>query len=191
MPYEIIRPPFSLSFTEMSRKELRGYFDWVLRHIRQRIDVLATAVTETPGFEDWQPDRTPDSLLALGKWFGTQVETRELTPQEKERHELENQRTFPVDMPEWELTNRTYSIAFDVGIYFSQVLHAAFPSLKWELPLSSKRFAYYGQPCLGKFGRTLLNPVAIAIVIASSFADGEPNDGRLRELFDVWAQDVE
>jgi hypothetical protein len=71
-----------------------------------------------------------------------------------------------MDIPAEELTHRTFSLAMDIGMYFSQVLMKNYPSLKWEQPLGKKRFADYGQPCLVGFGPVSPNPVRIGHVFA-------------------------
>jgi hypothetical protein len=70
-------------------------------------------VRETPGFESWQPDCTPASLDALGQWFAEQVETRSRT--QGERQAINDRLVFQMDIPAEELTNRTFSLAMDIG----------------------------------------------------------------------------
>jgi hypothetical protein len=47
--YSTIKPPFTLKFWDMSKKELREYFEWFQEMIPQRINILATTVKGTPG----------------------------------------------------------------------------------------------------------------------------------------------
>lgn len=186
--YTIIQPPFTLKFREMSKRELRDYFKWFLQSIPERISALADAVRETGGFQDWEPDYSPESLGPLGDWFSRQVETRPKTAKElDEIHELCG---YPIVGRERQLTNRTISIAIDVGMYFSQVLLHNHPSLKWELPLGSKNFADYGQPVLKGSGHAVLNPVAIATVLAYGFADGTKSGKRLHDVYYIWERSL-
>ncbi len=80
MPYSTVQPPFTLKLRDMPKQELRRYYEWFMEVLPQRIEELARAVRETPGFESWQPDFTPASLDALGEWLVGQVETRSRTP---------------------------------------------------------------------------------------------------------------
>jgi len=80
--YSVIQPPFTLKFLEMSKKELKDYNQWFLASIPERIQILAATVKSTEGFEDWEPDCSPQSLETLGEWFARQVETRQLGEQE-------------------------------------------------------------------------------------------------------------
>ena len=186
MPYATIQPPFTLKLREMPKKELRRYYHWFMDVLPQRIEELAAAVRETPGFESCQPDCTPASLDALGQWFAEQVETRSRT--QGELQAIKDRLVFPKDIPAKELTNRTFSLAMDIGMYFSQVLMKNCRSLKWEQPLGNKRFADYGQPCLVGFGPVSPNPVRIGHVFAHGLTDKTYTGKRLREVYDYWAK---
>lgn len=189
MTYATIQPPFTLKFREMSKKELKDYFLWFMDVLPQRLNELANAVRETPGFEAWQADYTPASLDTLGEWFACQVETRNRT--EDELQAIKDRLVFPMDIPGEELTNRTFSLAIDMGMYFSQVLLKNYPSLKWEQPLGNKKFADYGQPSLTGFGPVSVNPVRIGHVIGHGLADKTYNGRCLREAYDYWTQRVQ
>ncbi len=188
MPYATIQPPFTLKFREMSKQELKDYFRWFFDVLPERNRVVAEAVQETPGFESWQPDQTPASLDKLGEWFATQVEARQRTQQE--RREITSQSSYPIEIPDDELTNRTFSLAMDVGMYLSQVLQKSNPSLRWQQPLNDKKFADYGQPVLMGFGPVPLNPVRIAVTLAYGLITKKQSGKRLRELYDYWAKQV-
>ncbi|MBM3257444.1 MAG: hypothetical protein FJY98_03950 [Candidatus Liptonbacteria bacterium] len=188
MAYTTIKPPFSLKYREMSRHELNAYFQWFCDIMPTRIGMLEEVVTQTPGFETWVADQTPQSLDILGTWFLGQVETRPRTVGEQQ--DLATRSPYPIDIPDAELTNSTFSLAMDIGMYFSQVLRRTHPSLKWEQPLKDKKFADYGQPVLVGFGLVPLNPVRIAVTLAYGFAAKKHSGSRLRELFEYWSSRV-
>jgi hypothetical protein len=173
----------------MSKKEIKDYFQWFMDILPQRLDQLTAVVKQTPGFENWLPDCTADSLDALGEWFAGQVEKRNRT--EEEIQTIKSGLVFPMDIPGEELTNRTYSLSMDIGMYLSQVLLKNHPSLKWDQVLSDKKFADYGQPLLTGFGPVPLNPIRIGHVIANGLASKNKNGKRLREIYDYWAQRVQ
>lgn len=189
MPYATIQPPFTLEFREMSKQELEDYFRWFLDLVPQRTNELAGAVRQSPGFEAWQPDGTSASLDALGEWFAGQVATRPRTL--GERREIANRSSFPIEVSKEELTNRTFSLAMDIGMYLAQVLLKQCPSLRWEQPLRNENFADYGQPVLVGFGRVPLNPVRIAVTLAYGLVSKDRSGKRLRELYDDWSDRVE
>jgi hypothetical protein len=189
MSYVPIRPPFSLKFREMSKQNLKFYFRWFMHQIPQRGAELADALRQTPGFADWQPDFTSGSLNVLREWLAGQVETRNRS--RGEIQEIEERLVFPMDIPAEELTDRTFSLAMDVGMYFSRVLLINHPSIKWEQLLGSRRFADFGQPVLSGFGPVPLNPVRVEVTLAYALASKEKTGMRLREIYDYWAQRVQ
>jgi len=189
MTYKTIQPPFTLNLREMPKADLRRYFQWFLEVLPGRIDELAEAVRGTPGFERWIPDRSVASLDTLGKWFVGQVDTRKRSEEEMRR--ISGHQPFPIEVGGAELTNRTFSLAMDVGMYFSQVLLESCPSLKWEQPLGNKRFVDYGQPVLSGFGKVTLNPVRVAVTTAYAAAKGNTSHKTLGEIYEYWAQRVQ
>jgi hypothetical protein len=182
--YNLIRPPFrTLKFKEISRKELKDYKQWFLQVVPQRVEELTRSVTNSPGFEDWKADKTPDSLNSLGNWFRTQVKTRTHTQEEWDK--------IPVHVREWssggELTDRTISLCMDVGMYLSQVFVHNHPSLKWDQIFGSKRFVDYGQPVLVGFGKAPFNPVRMMLTLAYGLAAKTKDGQRLRGIYDIWS----
>jgi hypothetical protein len=158
MAYNIIQPPFRMKFREMPKSELKAYFQWFLNVIPSRIAELANAVRESPDFEDWRPDYTPKSLEPLGSWLAKQVDTRPRMAEELQ--DIAEGLSYPEEVSASQLTNRTISLAMDVGMYLSQVFLRNHPSLKWDQPFGSKRFIDYRQPVLMGFrGKVPFIPV--------------------------------
>jgi len=188
MPYAAIQPPFTLKLREMPKKELHSYYQWFMESLPQRVNELAEAVRQTPGFECWQADCTPSSLDGLGEWFARQVEVRNRTQEEIQT--IQNRQAFPIDIPREELTNRTFSLAMDIGMYLSQVFLKNHPFLKWEQPLGNKRFVDYGQPSLAGFGPVTLNPVGIVITFTYGLNSKRRTGAGLREIYDIWSKKV-
>lgn len=186
MTYATIQPPFTLKFREMSKKEIKEYFAWFHNVLPRRLDELANAVNQTPGFEAWVADFTPASLDQLGEWFTTQVETRLRTKDELE--EIRDRSFISIDIPTEELTNRTFSLAMDVGMYLSQVFLKTHPTLQWEQQTGNKKYADYGQPVLVGFGPVPLNPVRLLVTLAYGVANKKKTGKRLRELYEIWAK---
>jgi hypothetical protein len=185
MHYEIIQPPFELKFREMPKKQLEAYREWFHTIMPDRLAALATAVKDTPRFQSWASDLSPDSLGPLGDWFSQQVETRPRSLKEKE--EIESRLTFPIDVPNEELTVRTFSLAMDIGMYFGRVVLTNLPGTRWDQPLKNLKFVDYGQPVIMGFGTVPLNPVRIVLMLAYAFAAKEQSGDRLRALYEIWA----
>lgn len=188
MPYATIQPPFTLKFREMSKQELKAYYRWFFAVLPQRRNELAEAVCQSPGFEMWQLDDTPASLDRLGEWFAAQAEKRQRTPDE--RQEIASRSAHPIDVPNEELTNRTFSLAMDVGMYLSQVMLKNHPSLRWEQQFGSNKFIDYGQPVLVGFGAVPFNPVRMLVTLAYGLVSKKETGRGLRELYDIWSKMV-
>lgn len=189
--YKIIDPPFTLKFKEMSKRELEDYNKWFIEQIPERLRILTRAVKDTPGFEDWEPDYLPESLDKLGEWFAGQVETRKRAEKETEALYANVSAQFKeVRFDDWDLTNKTFSIAIDVGMYLSQVFLKNIPGLKWQHTTNgSKNWVDYGQPVIAGFKRfrnDVFNPVQMMVGVAYGIAQGRDNGARLRELFEIW-----
>lgn len=189
--YRTIQPPFTLKFDEMSKKELRDYFKWFQEITPERIEELASAVNSSPGFENWQPDLTPGSLDALGKWLATQIETRPRT--REEIAESDAQAALPIEHSGVELTNRTFSLTVDIGMYVGQVFLKNHPLLQWDQPLRSKGHIDYGQPVLVSFhsGKVPFNPVGLVVTLAYGLRDKTRTGDTLREIYDIWSKSVD
>jgi len=185
MSYSILSPPFTLKFREMSAKDLKQYGAWLHEILPQRIAGLEEEVRRGPGLSEFKADGSADSLDRLGPWFATQVETRPRTPGEKDA--LTGAAPW-VTVPDTELTDRSFSVAFDVGLAFGQAVLKARPGARWEQPLENKKFADYGQPVIVGLGVVPLNPIRIAITFAYGIASGTKTGGRLREVYDYWVK---
>lgn len=186
MLYNTIQPPFSLKFRDMSKDELLRYFSWFLEVAPERIEQLKTAVHTTAGFEDTPVDFTSESFPGLGEWFAAVVETKQRTGEEIEETKLRTAYAFPV--AQTELSNRTFSIAMDMGMYFAEVMLSKYPHLTWDQPLSDKKFADYGQPVLVGAGPVPLNPVRLMVTLAYGVAAKTQTGARLTGLFEYWSK---
>lgn len=184
MNYSTIQPPFTLRFFDMTKEELIAYAVWFHDSVPGRIAELTSTVKGTPGYERWEPNLTPESLEGLGRWFESQVETRKRSDEEMEA--MRAKLTFPIDIPDDQLMNRTFSLVMDVGMYFGQVVLKNLPGTRWDQSLRNKRFADYGQPVIMGFGTVPLNPVRVIVTNAYKAAKKERVD--LRRLYDTWAR---
>jgi hypothetical protein len=189
MSYTTNHPPFTLKLREMPKEELHRYFQWFMDVLPQRVNVLTKAVQQTPGFDTWQPDCTPASLDSLGQWLAGQVEVRNRSQEELQT--IQNRQVFPLDVPSEELTNQTFSLAMDVGMYLSRVLLRNYPSLKWEQPLGDKKFIDYGQPVLVKFSSAPLNPVRMVVTFAYGLVSKKKTGEGLRNIYNIWSKMVQ
>lgn len=170
----------------MTKDEVRQYFQWFMGIMPERLEILGQAVQGTPGYEYQVMDGSAQSLISLGEWFKCSVETRRRTTDELAK--IRYRSKHPIGVGETELTNRSFSIAFDFGLYFAKVMVLAHPHLVWEQPLKDKRFIDYGQPVLAGLGPVPLNPVRVMINLAYGFASKSSTADRLAEIFDTWSR---
>jgi len=169
----------------MSKKELQEYFRWFLDMIPVRTNELAKAVRESPGFGIWQPDYSPVSLNMLGDWCANQIETRTRT--HNELRNIKEGSAYPIEVPTEELTNRTISIAMDIGMYISQVFLRNHPSLRWAQQFGSKRSIDYAQPVLVEFNPGPFNPVQMMVSYAYGLASQKKTGEGLRNIYNIWS----
>jgi hypothetical protein len=186
MIYSIIQPPFTLKFRDMSADELDGYRRWFLEAIPSRVSELQSAVNSSSGLNDWRPDHSVASIEALGFWLSRQVEARPRTAEEIDQ--IKARTAFNFDVFEVELTNRTFSLAMDAGIYFGETLRHNYSHLEWHQPLKDKKFADFGQIVLLGFGRAILNPVRILVTFCYGTASGKVTGKRLSEVYGYWSR---
>jgi hypothetical protein len=188
MTYHLIKTPYNVKFTEMSKQELHQYFQWFLEIILPRVRELTIFVNQTSGYENWKSDFTPETLDSLGEWFAAQVTTRQRSSEE--RAEITSQSPYPIDIANVELTDHSFSLSMDIAIYLSQVLLKNFPQLRWSQTLGSKRDIDYGQPVLVGFKGSNFNPVHVLGTLAYGLSRNTKTSYRLRELYDIWSKHV-
>jgi hypothetical protein len=186
MSYSIIQPPFTLKFRDMSAHELEGYRGWFLGAIPSRVIELQNAVNSGPNFGAWKPDYSPASIENLGLWLSHQVETRPRTAEEI--NQIKGRSAFDFDVSAEELTNRTFSLAMDAGMYFGETLRKHYSHLEWDQPLKDKKFADFGQMVLLGFGRATLNPVRIVVTFCYGIASGRRAAKRFDEVYGYWSR---
>ena len=80
-------------------------------------------------YQNWTADKTPDSLLVLGKWFSQNVATMERPEEEKkakaeELARLSDKLRPMYEVPDWVLTERTFSLITDIGMYLGETFQA-------------------------------------------------------------------
>ena len=190
LAYRPFDPPERLDFDGWTRKEARAYFDWFVGQIPERLYELRRVVAAADA--DCELDGSPDSLACLGEPFLGWVTTRPRTPDEKAEAyaDLPEHPQGAVEVEDWELTEETLSLCVDVGIYFGEVFRAAHPQIEWQL-WTRKSVGHHRPVLVGAQGNVPLDPINIATNIAFGTARGRGRPGRLRELFDVWSDDVE
>lgn len=188
--YKIITFPFSGNVNGLSKDGAIQFFNWYLQQIPIRITQLSEFIIKTPGYDKWIPDNSSDSLIPLGQWFSQKISTRDRTP--FEIHEINSklgkfQGLIPI--ARLVLSQESYSLAFDLGMYLSQVLIKNVPGLHWELVTKPKNDAFYNHPVLKLTGKMMCDPVHLSIIYAGGLNDGTYKPIGLKELYEIWKKD--
>jgi hypothetical protein len=186
MPYSPVQLPFPLHFADMPKGELIRYFDWFIAIVPERVRELEQIIRSTPGFQHWSADKSVSSLGPLAIWFARNVASR--TRGERELANIKETLRFPIAVNDWELTNHTFSLAFDVGVYLGETIRAEYPHITWTQVTKDKRDADYGNVVVGGLGPAPFNPIRVAIVFARGVADKTFAPNKLLEFYNFWAE---
>ena len=189
--YEVIQPPFSLDFKNMKKKERDNYYKWYMDIFSGRLDLLIHYVKNSFECDNWKADYSPESLVLLGQWFYDMVEVRDRSKQEIEGIHSHSPEWFNnVEVNSWELTNKTFSIAFDIGLYLAKVFLSNNPTLRWDHHNAGRKdHINFGQPVISGFNHGMeFNPTHIVITIAYGIADQNGNSNELKEVYETWLE---
>ena len=188
MAYSIIQPPFTLKFPEMSKPDLKAYYEWFSKMLPERIAELEAEVRRSTSHTTWNADFTRESFDALGDWFAGQVETRPRSAEELAS--IKGRSSIPIKVSESELTNRTFSLAMDIGMYLGKAVLTNVPGTRWEQVLVNNKHADYGQAVVTAGGPVPMNPVDLLVTLSYGIAQKMKSGGRLRELYDIWSKNL-
>jgi len=188
MTYVYFVPPRIKKFRDISAAELGDYKRWFFEVLPSRIAGLQREVNLDAETRDWRPDHSRASIESLGLWLARHVEARARTPEEIDR--IKGRLTFEVDVPDWDLTSKTSSLAVDVGMYFGETLRANFPIVEWYQPVKDKRYVDFGQVILRGFGKAEHNPVRVAANVCRGLIGGRETGKRLGEVYDLWGAEA-
>lgn len=195
MEYLTIAPPIDKPFAEMTRKEAKAYFAWFLSIIPERLSILEQEVCSSNNekYQNWVGDKTSDSLYILGDWFAQSIVTMP-RPDGEERIRQEQLKELPAkyrelyQSPKWVLTEKTFSLITDIGIYLGETFRQNLTGIQWELYAETKSNAYYQWPVLTGSGKiNICNPLALVHVIALGLLDKTNKPERLHELYNIWS----
>lgn len=186
--YQLIQPPFPLKFKEMSKSHANEYFLWFQEQIPVRIIELSDFVKSFPEYASWEPNQDSLSFNSLGKWFFGQVKVRK-----RSRAEIDNIYAGAVnwfrsnfEIPDWDLSDVTFSLSIDIGMYLGRTLEQNIQNSTWRLGSKPKSSINYQQPVLVGSGKVEFNPVHIVTTLAYGIANQTKGPERLRELYDIW-----
>lgn len=192
LKYEILIPPISKPFDQLSKKEAQQFFDWYTAAMNDRIAYLKRA----SGLE---LDYSPDSLIPLWKWFLKNAEI-EITP-EARLQELERQlrsanspfvKEVLADHAK-QLSLETEYMLQDIARYFGEVYVKNYPFIQWGFYSAPKNELNVNQPVLMGFPNRIfpekkgvpLPPLHVVRVCALRLLSNKASKMDLYDLYNV------
>lgn len=193
--YEIVRLPFSQPIEELSRKEARLFFYWFLEHRQERLQQLQNAIDSGRTFP-FVLDFDPGKLDLLGVWLDRHTTTEPLSEELREKYRGQiGQLNSPLSsladklVSQPHMSEETYSLSFDLGIYFGEMLLRLFPTSEWIFPRRSPSDVAYNYPALrAGSSKRYCSPSLIARVIGSISAERRESYKELPRIFQVWQE---
>jgi hypothetical protein len=140
-----------------SDAELKSFFVWFLNNREKRIDQLLGLVRSIESLSDWAPDKTPDSLRGLSRFFAQiKNEAAMMQPYNGPTSVTvrKNEGSFKIPLNIQQILSPFgLSVVFDSGIYFGETLIKQIPSTHWKLlldegPRTASRLADHGMPVI-------------------------------------------
>ncbi len=151
-----------------SKEYLKAYAKWYFEQYESRLNYFINYVKSCKGFEDWNADFSLESLKDLGKWLVPRVEREYLTEAEFEL----KQSKYRFEVNNWELSERTHQIAFDISLYSIEVLKNLNKSfiVKQYLPNSTRDLSR-GQICVFGESKMEYEPRNVSTVLCYKVAN--------------------
>lgn len=168
----------------MNKKDVKEYFEWFIKIKDERLKLFKKEVFGTEDIE-----LTVDNLEIASLFFRDNIAFRKLSEEEIKmgQDKLPEQLKAIHKMPEFELIEPTYSIMFDIGIYFSELLRKEIPGLEWDKSDKRKNDIDYGKPILRKDGVFItFFPQNIMHIAAIQMYKKTFSEGRMSKLYQTW-----
>ena len=177
---------YAKSFLELSKTEIKDYFDWFLKIKNERKELLCDYL-----FSDKEICLCESNLRTIESFlieiFGTDKQNKKLNSQRQAYNDLES---F-IKIENGKLNNYAVSICYDIGIYTGELIIHLDKEIRWVIE-TNKKYADYGQPILMKKGCKLtLNPFRVAKNIAARIADKTNKEDVLQDTFSAWKRGFE
>ena len=187
MPYTYLLycPPFELPYTAMTRKQAEANLAYFVEQIPYRVKQLQL-VLECDG-EHFELDLDPSSVRELGRWFSKQIEIEPKPAGQLLADELAVDERYRAHLRQWQLTAKTISLCYDIGMYLALQLSKTIPHLSWRVGQGGRNNADYNMPVLASpNARRRFNPIRVSTSVAYNYAEGNAGPERLLEILDVW-----
>lgn len=192
LKYEILIPPLSKPFDQLTKKEAQQFFDWYMATMDGRIAYLKIA-------SGLKLDYSPDSLIPLWKWFLKKAEI-EVTPQASLQALEAQLRSAKSPFVKEVLADRAKQLSLeteyilqDIARYFGEVYVKNYPFIHWGFYSTPKREMNVNQPVLMGFPNKIfpekkgvpLPPLHVVRVRALRLLSSEASKYDLYDLFNI------
>lgn len=171
-------------FKQVKNKDIiKTYEIWFFENKDYRIKTLENYIRTFAGFESLQMDFSINSLSEIEKWLETNIKTEPISEDEFER--LRSIYPPEIGIEKWDLTDVSYSILYDVGVYFGELVIHHFPNLKWMQYISaSKLNVNLGHMVIQtKYKNCPMNPIWLIRILGFKLIEKKGNGNLLIELF--------
>lgn len=148
MMYEAMVLPFKFNnFDELSKKQTENFFQWYIRQIGHRMDVLRNYITSEGN--DMPFDYTPESLISLWEWYEQKIVIEKKTEDELKEEYARYPDWMHNEISKTKVSMKTLDIGMDVAIYFAEVIRKQKPEkIYWGYFTKPKKKMYVNQPVL-------------------------------------------
>jgi hypothetical protein len=182
LAYEMFALPADLGGrlpSEMTPRQAQRYFAWFIEHIPDRLAELRNIV-------DGDLDLSPESLARVGEWFCSTMAWRRRTPDELRREAAgwsKRSRDLGLPVEDLTLTEESFSICIDVGIYLGEVHRRHFPDARWALCTKPKSDISYNQPRLEGLNPVPVDPINLTVSNGFEVARGRARPSMFVEAY--------
>jgi hypothetical protein len=194
------RDPFEArDFHNLSRAQTEQFFKKFVDAIPDRMKELEAFVRERR--PAWRPDFSERAFVTLGEVFEETIESVPRTAAEM-KADLEHQRRVQPEIlallgeavRDWELSDRTLSLAYDSGIYLGQDLMSKEPRMHWRVGTirdSNMHHPVLAAPRDGRKAPFIFGcPVNIFFTMACGVLAGDPSNVTMSTVYRTWTNDI-
>jgi len=187
--YKLINQPFgeTLDHSQFSGQDIQAYFNWFKEIKDERFAYFMEYVygKSFSGISDI-------NLLGLQYLLRDSLRVRRKTALEinDERSKLPDHLKRIHKIKEYVFVEPSYSMIFDVGLFWGELLRSKFSSLEWEIE-SRPEMAQYGELCLNRKGQKTFCPVWIVYTLSIQVYEKRASEDRLKNLHEFWLRILE
>lgn len=192
MEYLFMQPPFEIKpFVSMSKKEAEVHFDWYVKEIPSRLDLLEKTHREMSNEDNIVLDYSPESLIKLWQWYINNVEIEEKSDVLRKLEIEQYPEWVRINLSSQKISTGWMAVAMDIAIYFSEFFIKEHGTIKWGIISKPKSLAYINKPVLVGFkGGLALDSTNLVRVLTSKLIDGDKDDNSLLKAYRTWSGKV-